>query len=55
MDNEKNECIGCQFYDAEEDRCTAFECWGLGLFDGCPPLPCEDKKFKKSVKNSKKY
>ena len=46
MDNEKNrECVpgGCEFYDEEEDRCTAFECLALGLMDGCPPLPCEEQ------------
>ncbi len=41
MDDEENKCKQCEFYDPEDDRCTAFECNGLGLFDGCPPLPCE--------------
>lgn len=43
MDKDR-ECVpgGCEFYDEEEDRCTAFECMGLGLMDGCPPLPCEE-------------
>lgn len=43
MENE-NECQECEFFDPEDDRCTAFECWGIGLIDGCPPLPCEVKK-----------
>lgn len=41
MDDKKKEmeCVpgGCEFYDPEEDRCTAFECYGLK----CSPLPCE--------------
>ena len=37
-----NQCLECEFYDAEEDRCSAFECGGLGLIEGCPPLPCEE-------------
>lgn len=35
--NDVNECLECEFYDPEEDRCTAFECYGLE----CAPLPCE--------------
>lgn len=38
-----NECGGCEYYDAEDDRCTAFKCLVLGFLDGCPPLPCEIK------------
>ena len=32
-----NECLTCEYYDAEDDRCTAFVCDGLC----CPALPCE--------------
>ena len=42
--DEKNECLECEFFDTEDEICTAFECNALGLFDGCPPLPCEIKK-----------
>ena len=35
---DENECLGCEYYDAEDDRCTAFECNGLE----CTPLPCEE-------------
>ena len=31
------ECLTCDFYDIEEDRCVAFECNGID----CPKLPCE--------------
>ncbi len=34
-----NECAGCEYYDADEDVCKAFECNGLD----CPLLPCEMK------------
>lgn len=30
-------CENCEYYDEWENRCTAFECYGLE----CPPLPCE--------------
>lgn len=30
-------CEKCKYYDPKEDRCTAFECYGID----CPPLPCE--------------
>lgn len=32
-----NECDGCEYYNEEEDICTAFVCDGLS----CPELPCE--------------
>ena len=32
------ECEGCEYYDAEEGVCGAFECYGLE----CRPLPCEE-------------
>ena len=41
MMDDDNKCKTCEFYDAEDDRCTAFECYGLGFLEGCPPLPCE--------------
>lgn len=44
MDNEENTCIGCEYYDAEEDVCGAFECYGFE----CAPLPCEEKDFKEN-------
>lgn len=34
------ECEKCEYYDTEDDRCTAFECYGIG----CPPLPCEEEE-----------
>ncbi len=37
-------CRACEFYDKEDDVCTAFECFNLGFLDGCPPLPCEVEK-----------
>ncbi len=30
---------GCKYYDAEDDRCLAFECNGID----CPKLPCEEE------------
>ena len=33
-----NECDMCEYYDREDDRCTAFVCDGL---DCDTPLPCE--------------
>ena len=44
--DEENTCIGCEYYDAEEDVCGAFECYGFE----CTPLPCEEKEFKKKLK-----
>lgn len=38
MDDEMM-CAECEYYDPEDDRCTAFECNGID----CPPLPCEIK------------
>lgn len=32
-----DECLKCEHYDSEDDRCSAFECDGLE----CPQLPCE--------------
>ena len=43
-DDLKNECLDCKYFDDEDESCTAFECWGLGFLDGCPPLPCENKE-----------
>ena len=34
----------CEFWDDEDGVCTAFECFGLGFLDGCPPLPCEESE-----------
>ena len=42
--DEENKCLTCESYDPEDDRCSAFECWGLGFMDGCPPLPCEQSE-----------
>lgn len=39
IDGDEVDCAGCKFYDREDDRCTAFECFGV--LEGCPPLPCE--------------
>lgn len=33
-------CLNCEYYDAEDDRCRAFDCW-LGV-DCTAPLPCEE-------------
>lgn len=30
-------CGGCEYYDVDDDRCSAFECNGID----CPKLPCE--------------
>ena len=34
------ECKDCEFYDPDDDRCTAFVCDGLD----CPKLPCEQEE-----------
>ena len=34
----EDNCKDCEFYDKEEDRCTAFECWGLGFMEGTPDV-----------------
>ena len=39
--DEGKECIGCEWYDQEDDRCLAFECDGLNCDK---PLPCEEKE-----------
>lgn len=36
-------CRACEFYDREDERCTAFECNAFGFLEGCPPLPCESE------------
>lgn len=33
-----SDCEGCDYYDADDDRCKAFVCDGLN----CPTLPCEE-------------
>ena len=33
-------CLSCEYYDAEDDRCRAFDCWP-GV-DCTAPLPCEE-------------
>lgn len=33
-------CLNCEYYDAEDDRCRAFDCWP-GV-DCTAPLPCEE-------------
>ena len=41
-------CHGCDFYDVEDDRCTAFECSGL---DCDKPRPCaevDDERYAES-------
>lgn len=30
-------CMACEYYDSDDDRCTAFVCDGLD----CTLLPCE--------------
>ena len=40
-DEDLKRCRECEFYDSEDNRCTAFECWEMGFLDSCPPLPCE--------------
>ena len=37
---EANKCVGCDYYDDEEDVCMAFICDGIE----CPSLPCEQKE-----------
>lgn len=34
----EKDCVGCEYYNAEEDYCTMFICDGWG----CPVLPCEE-------------
>ena len=31
------DCENCEYYNKEEQTCTAFECYGVD----CPKLPCE--------------
>lgn len=33
----ETDCKKCKYYDAEDDRCIAFECNDID----CPKLPCE--------------
>ena len=37
-DVQKILCSVCDYYNSEDDVCTAFECNGLE----CPKLPCEE-------------
>lgn len=32
-------CDGCQYFDAEDNVCSAMECWPVADCD--EPLPCE--------------
>ena len=37
-----NECAACEFFDHDDNYCTAFECNGIE----CPELPCEKEGSK---------
>lgn len=43
--NEISNCVGCKYFDAHNDRCTAFECYGID----CPSLPCEEESEEDEV------
>lgn len=38
----EDDCKSCEFYDKEDNRCKAVECWPF--MDCDEPLPCEEKK-----------
>lgn len=38
-----DQCEKCPYYDKEEDRCAACECWPV--MDCDEPLPCEIKNI----------
>ncbi len=40
------DCINCEYFDEEDEICTAFVCDGLD----CSPLPCELEEQEKSKK-----
>ena len=39
-------CIECEYFDSEDEICTAFVCDGLD----CTPLPCEIEEEKENQK-----
>lgn len=42
------DCNECEYYDKEDNYCTAFECNGID----CPQLPCEaGEAFQDELKN----
>ena len=47
---EEINCVGCRYYNKEEDNCIAFECNGLE----CPILPCERQEKCSDCKHCQK-
>ena len=42
MERMESECENCEYYDHDENVCTACDCWPV--MDCDTPLPCEKEK-----------